>query len=152
MIIRTSLVGLVIAAAIGIAACGSDNGISQDEANKLQQQGQELQKKAQKTADDIKSGKVDAEQAAKDIEKDANKLTNDTIDAAKDSDIPDDVKKQLEDAQDQINAAGGGSSLGPPTPEAHREPVPANAGRALLRLSLIGHRSRSSDSLKSALP
>ncbi len=70
---------------------------------------QELQKKAQKTADDVQSGKIDAEQAAKDIEKDANKLTNDTIDAAKDSNIPDDVKKQLEDAQDQINAAGGGS-------------------------------------------
>jgi hypothetical protein len=109
MIIRTSLVGLVITASVGIAACGNDNGISQDEANKLQKQSQELQEKAQKTAEDIKSGKVDAEQAAKDIQDDANKLTNDTIDAAKDSDIPDDVKKQLEDAQDQINAAGGGS-------------------------------------------
>jgi len=64
MIIRTSLVGLVIAAAIGIAACGSDNGISQDEANKLQKQSQELQQKAQKTADDIKAGKVDPEKAA----------------------------------------------------------------------------------------
>ena len=109
MIIRTSLVGLVIAAAIGIAACGSDNGISQDEADKLQKQSQELQQKAQKTAEDVKSGKVDAEQAAKDIQDDANDLTNDAIDAAKDSNIPDDVKKQLEDAQDQINAAGGGS-------------------------------------------
>ena len=109
MIIRTSLVGLVIAAAIGIAACGSDNGISQDEANKLQQQSTELQQKAQKTADDVKSGKVDADKAAKDIQDDANKLTNDTIDAAKDSDIPDDVKKQLEDAQDQLNAAADGS-------------------------------------------
>ena len=109
MIIRTSLVGLVITASVGIAACGTDNGISQDEADKLQKQSQELQEKAQKTAEDIKSGKVDAEQAAKDIQDDANKLTNDTIDAAKDSDIPDDVKKQLEDAQDQLNAAGGGS-------------------------------------------
>jgi 3-hydroxyisobutyrate dehydrogenase-like beta-hydroxyacid dehydrogenase len=109
MIIRTSLVGLVIAAAVGIAACGSDNGISQDEADKLQKQSQELQRKAQKTADDVSSGKVDAEQAAKDIQDDASKLTNDALDAAKDSNIPDDVKKQLEDAQDQINAAGGGS-------------------------------------------
>jgi 3-hydroxyisobutyrate dehydrogenase-like beta-hydroxyacid dehydrogenase len=109
MIIRTSLVGLVIAAAVGIAACGSDNGISQDEADKLQKQSQELQRKAQKTADDVRSGKVDAEQAAKDIQDDASKLTNDALDAAKDSNIPDDVKKQLEDAQDQINAAGGGS-------------------------------------------
>jgi hypothetical protein len=91
MITRTALVGLVLAAAIGIAACGKDNGISQNEADKLQKQGQELQKKAQKTADDVRSGKVDAEQAAKD------------------SDIPDDVKKQLEDAQDQLNAAGDGS-------------------------------------------
>ena len=109
MIIRTSLVGLVIAAAVGIAACGTDNGISQDESNKLQKQSQELQEKAQQTAEDVKSGKVDAEKAAKDLQDDANKLTNDTIDAAKDSDIPDDVKKQLEDAQDQLNAAGGGS-------------------------------------------
>jgi hypothetical protein len=108
MIIRTSLVGLLITASVGIAACG-DNGISQDEADKLQQQSQELQRKAQKTADDVRSGKVDAEQAAKDIQDDANKLTNDTIDAAKDSDIPDDVKKQLEDAQDQLNAAQNGN-------------------------------------------
>src|SRR3954469_7301465 len=107
MIIRTTLAGLVIAAAIGIAACGSDNGISHDEADKLQKQGQELQQKAQKTAEDVKSGKVDAEKAARDLQDDANKLTNDTIDAAKDSDIPDDVKKQLEDAQDQLDAAGG---------------------------------------------
>ena len=109
MILRTSLVGLVIAAAIGIAACGSDNGISQDEANKLQKQSQELQQKAQKTADDIKAGKVDPEKAATDLQDDASDLTNDALDAAKDSDIPDDVKKQLEDAQDQLNAAGGGS-------------------------------------------
>src|SRR4051794_19519612 len=105
MIIRTSLVGLVIAAAVGIAACGTNNGISHDESNKLQKQGQELQRKAQKTADDIKSGKVDAQQGTKEIQKDANKLTNDTIDAAKDSNIPEDVKKQLEEAQDQLNAA-----------------------------------------------
>jgi hypothetical protein len=109
MIIRTSLVGLVVAAAVGIAACGSDNGISQDEANKLQKQGQELQKKAQQTAEDVKSGKVDAEQAAKDLQDDATDLTNDTIDAAKDSDIPDDVKKQLEEAQEQLNAANDGN-------------------------------------------
>src|SRR5690349_3470503 len=102
MILRTSLVGLVITASVGIAACGTDNGISQDEANQLQKQSQELQQKAQKTADDVRSGKVDAEQAAKDIQDDANKLTNDTIDAAKDSNVPDDVKKQLEDAQDQL--------------------------------------------------
>ena len=110
MIIRTSLVGLVIAAAVGIAACGSDNGISQDEADKLQKQSQELQRKAQKTADDVSSGKVDAEQAAKDIQDDASKLTNDALDAAKDSNIPDDVKKQLEDAQKQLDAAAGGGS------------------------------------------
>ena len=92
MIIRTSLVGLVIAAAVGIAACGTNNGISQDEADKLQKQSTELQEKAQTTADDIRSGKVDAEEAAKD------------------SDIPDDVKKQLEDAQKQLDAAAGGGS------------------------------------------
>ena len=71
--------------------------------------GQELQQKAQKTAEDIQSGKVDAEEAAKDLQNDANELTNDALDAAKDSNIPDDVKKQLEDAQEQLNAAGGGA-------------------------------------------
>ena len=47
----------------------------------------------------MKSGKVDAEEAAKELQDDATDLADDTLDAAKDSDIPDDAKKQLEDAQ-----------------------------------------------------
>ena len=107
MIIRFSLVGLIIAAVVGFFVMRSDNGISQKEANQLQQQGQELQTKAQQTAEDVRSGKVDAEDAAKDLQKDATDLADDTIDAAQDSNLPDDVKKQLEEAQAQLDAASG---------------------------------------------
>ena len=106
MIIRFSLLGLIIAVAVGFFVMRSDNGISQKEANQLQQQSQQLQQKAQQTADDIRSGKVDAEDATKDLQKDANELADDTLDAAKDSNIPDDVQKQIEEAQAQLQAGG----------------------------------------------
>ncbi len=106
MIIRFSLLGLIIAVAVGFFVMRSDNGISQKEADQLQQQSQQLQRKAQQTADDVRSGKVDPEDAAKDLQKDANQLADDTIDAAKDANLPDDVKKQLEEAQAQLDAAG----------------------------------------------
>jgi hypothetical protein len=109
MSIRTSLVGLVIAAsAVGLTACGSDDGISKDEADKLQKQSQELQRKAEKTAEDIRSGKVDAEQATKDLQKEADELTDKALDAAKDADIPEEARKQLEEAQKRLEEAANG--------------------------------------------
>jgi hypothetical protein len=105
MIIRTSLVGLVIAAAVGIAACGSDNGISQSESQQIQDHAAQVRKDAQKSADEVRAGTKDAEQAAEEIQDDATELGNETIDAAKDADMPDEAKKALEDAQKQMNAA-----------------------------------------------
>ena len=108
MIIRASLTGLVVAAALTIAACGDGpTGVSKTESEQLQKQSTELQQKANKTAADIKSGKVDAEQATKELQNDATKLADDSIEAVKDANIPDEAKKQLEDAQKQIAAANG---------------------------------------------
>jgi hypothetical protein len=110
MIIRASLTGLVVAAALTIAACGDGGtGVSKTESEQLQKQSTELQQKANKTAEDIKSGKVDAEQASKELQDDATKLAGDSIEAVKDADIPDAAKKQLEDAQKQLEAANGGN-------------------------------------------
>ena len=101
MIIRASLTGLVVAAALTIAACGDGGtGVSKTESEQLQKQSTELQKKANKTAEDIKAGKVDADQATKELQDDATKLADDSLEAVKDADIPDDAKKQIEAAND----------------------------------------------------
>jgi hypothetical protein len=106
MIIRASLTGLVVAAALTIAACGDGGtGVSKTESEQLQKQSTELQQKANKTAEDIKAGKVDAEQATKALQDDATKLADDSLEAVKDADIPDEAKKQLEEAQKQLEAA-----------------------------------------------
>jgi hypothetical protein len=108
MIIRASLTGLVVAAALTIAACGDGGtGVSKTESEQLQKQSTELQQKANKTAEDIKAGKVDAEQATKALQDDATKLADDSLEAVKDADIPDEAKKQLEEAQKQLEAANG---------------------------------------------
>ena len=91
MIIRSSILGLIITAAVGFFVWGqSDNGISQSEADRLQKQSVELQQKAQKTAEDIREGRVDAQEAAEDLQDDAVELTDDALEAAQDSNIPDD--------------------------------------------------------------
>ena len=109
MIIRASLTGLVVAAAVTIAACGDGGaGVSKTESEQLQKQSTELQQKANRAAADMKSGKVDAEQATRELQDEATKLAGDSIEAVKDADIPDEAKKQLEDAQKQIAAANGG--------------------------------------------
>jgi hypothetical protein len=108
MIIRASLTGLVVAAALTIAACGDGGtGVSKTESEQLQKQSTELQQKANKTAEDIKAGKVDAEQATKALQDDATKLADDSLEAVKDADIPDEAKKQIEAAQKQLDAANG---------------------------------------------
>jgi hypothetical protein len=108
MIIRASLTGLVVAAALTLAACGDGGtGVSKTESENLQKQSTELQHKANKTAEDIKAGNVDAEQATEELQDDATKLADDSIEAVKDADIPDEAKKQLEEAQKQLEAANG---------------------------------------------
>jgi hypothetical protein len=62
-----------------------------------------VQQDAQKTADEVRAGTKDAEQAAKEIQEDATDLTNESIDAVEDADIPDEAREQLEAAQKQLN-------------------------------------------------
>jgi hypothetical protein len=109
MLIRLSLPGLLVAASLSLAACGDGGtGVSKIESENLQKQSRELQKKADKTAEDIKSGKVDAEQATKELQEDATKLAGDSLEAVKDADIPDEAKQQLEEAQKQLEQAANG--------------------------------------------
>ncbi len=61
------------------------------------------------TAEEVRAGTKDAEAAAEEIQDDVNELTNETIDAAKDANIPDEAREQLEAAQDQMNAAADGN-------------------------------------------
>ena len=109
------LAPLAVAAAIGIAACGSNDKVkdAQHSATQLQKQALETKKNLEKTAADLKSGKVSAEDAQKKIEQqtadlqDKVKTTADkAIDAAKSqSGVPADAQKALDDAKAQLDAS-----------------------------------------------
>ena len=89
-----------------MSACG-DRGIS-DSPEQLQKQSPGAAEEGAEDRDDIPLGKVDAEAAAKDLQKDANKLNNDAIDASKDTPgMTDDIEEALERAK-QIDAAADG--------------------------------------------
>jgi outer membrane murein-binding lipoprotein Lpp len=116
---RTHLaIPVALLASLTLAACGG--GVDQDTADRiqqrgteLQQQGEQLQRDAQKAADDVRSGKRSAEEVQKELEQrtktiqdQAKDVTNDAIDAVKDDDrLPDEARKALEDAQQQVNSA-----------------------------------------------
>jgi hypothetical protein len=115
--IRTAALALAAVAAIGAAGCGSGN----DTAEKLQKQGQQLQErgralqeKASTIARQVQEGTVDPEAAARELQRDADAMTdeakgvaNDAIDSVKDdAHIPDEAKQQLEQAQEQLKEAG----------------------------------------------
>lgn len=106
--IRKLLTAAAVAVSLTVAACGG-SGIDNDEAEKIRDHAAEVQQDAQKTADEVRNGTKDAEQAAKEINEDMNDLANETIDAAKDANLPDEAKEQLEAAQDQLNAAQSGN-------------------------------------------
>lgn len=105
---RKLLTALAVVASITVAACGG-SGIDNDEAEQIRDHAAEVQQEAQKTAEEVRGGTKDAEQAAKEIEDDMNDLANETIDAAKDADIPDEAREQLEAAQAEMNAAADGN-------------------------------------------
>ena len=113
---RQLLAVAATAAIVAISGCGDDN---EKKADELQKQGQELQedsaqlqKEAQQINDDVKSGKITAQEGAKQLEAKtealkakAKKTTQNAIDAAKDnSNLTDAQRKQLEDAQKQLDA------------------------------------------------
>jgi hypothetical protein len=108
------LAPLAVVAVIGVSACGGNDKVKdvQKSATQVKQQALQTRKNLEKTAADLKAGKVSSDQAEKDIEKqtaDLQDKVNDTaskaIDAAKaQSGVPADAQKALDDAQKQINA------------------------------------------------
>jgi hypothetical protein len=100
------LTALVVAISLGVVACGG-SGIDNHDANQIRNHAEQVQRDAQKTADEVRAGTKDAEQAAEEIQQDVNDVTNETIDAVKDANIPDEAKQQLERAQQELNAAQG---------------------------------------------
>ena len=112
-IIRTyrkvgAVVAVVAVSASLIAACGASK-----DNEKLQQQGVEIQKQAQQAREDVASGKKTADEVSAELEKSAAEIqkkageTADTaIEQAKDQPgVTDEMKKQLEAAQAQIDGA-----------------------------------------------
>ena len=98
------LAALAVTISLGVVASGG-NGIDNQEEDQIREHSEQVRQDAQRTADEVRAGTKDAEQAAKEIQDDVNDLTNETIDAAKDANMPDDVKEQLEAAQAEMNAA-----------------------------------------------
>jgi hypothetical protein len=110
---RALLAAAAVGCALVVAACGSNDDKIKDvqkQGVELQKQGQAVQASAQKTAADLKAGKITAEEAqkqieaqTKDLEKSAKKTASDAIDAAKGSSaVDDETQKALEDAQRQL--------------------------------------------------
>src|SRR6478609_7626996 len=85
---RKLLTALAVAASLTIVACGGGAGINHDDADAIREHAAEIQRDAQRGASDVRSGTKDAEQAARDVQDDMNDLTDETLDAAKDADLP----------------------------------------------------------------
>ncbi len=99
---RKLLTALALTVSITVAACGGGT-IDNDKAEKIRDRAAEIQQDAQQTAEDVRTGTQDAEVAAKAVEADMNELANEAIDAAKDVDMPAEMREQLEAAQDELN-------------------------------------------------
>lgn len=117
---RAALVPFLLAAALGASACGSDVKEAQDLGKELQQQGQQLQadaeakrKEIEQISEDIKSGKLSAEEGQKQIEaltdelqKEAADIADKGMEGVKNLDsVPDSAKQDLEEAQQQLKEA-----------------------------------------------
>ena len=98
------LTALAVAVSLGVVACGG-NGIDQKEADQIRDHAEQVQQDAQRTADEVRAGTKDAQQAAEEIQDDMTDLGNETIDAAKDANLPDEAREQLEAAQAELNAS-----------------------------------------------
>jgi hypothetical protein len=114
---RVRLTFLVTAAVAAAALTGCGSSGSNDAAKKLketgtqlQEQGKALQTKAERIRQELKDGKITADEAQKQLQAGADRITtnarkaaSDAIDAAKQNgNVPDDVKKQLDAAQKQL--------------------------------------------------
>ena len=111
---RRSLSVLLVGAALaaGVTACGGESHSEelQNQGAKLQQQAEQTSREVQRAADEVRQGTRSAEDAAAKARADAEKLTadakqatSDALDTVKgDSRVPDDVAKQIADAQQQL--------------------------------------------------
>jgi outer membrane murein-binding lipoprotein Lpp len=100
---RLAILAACAVASAGLAACGNS-----EEAEQIQQQASELQQKAGKMAEEVQSGQRDAVEAAEEIQRDSVELADDMIDDAQsDPNVPDEVKDQLEAAQEQVHTELG---------------------------------------------
>ena len=87
------------AAMMAIAGCGNDD----DAADDLKQQGQELQQDSEQLRKEASKQLEAKTEALKDK---AKETTQDALDAVKDnSNLTDEQKKQIEDAQKQLDAS-----------------------------------------------
>lgn len=112
---RVLLAPVLVAAALALGACGSDDKVDAvtRQATELQQQGKDVQKAAEQAAEDVKAGRKTPEQVNEEIAKKTKALQDkakDTaskaIDAAKaQGDVPDEAQKALDDAKKQIETA-----------------------------------------------
>lgn len=117
-LVRSLAIPAAVAALLAAGGCGG-NGIDDDKAKDIREQGEKItergaqvQKDAAKLAADVKAGRITQAEADAKLKKrtdavvdDAKKASGDAIDLVQDADgVPDDAKKALEEAQKQIEA------------------------------------------------
>jgi outer membrane murein-binding lipoprotein Lpp len=106
------VVPMVAASGLGLAACGGDDRAEEvrQKGAELTRRGADLQETTKRLAADVQAGRktqaeADAElkETSDAIIEEANGVASDAIDVAKDdARMPDEAKKALEDAQQQI--------------------------------------------------
>jgi polyhydroxyalkanoate synthesis regulator phasin len=107
---RTLTLAIAAAAALALGACGDDEQADRPKpTTTIQQPTTSLIERAEKIADDVKSGRISADDARRKLQdlagnlgEDARKTASDAIDRAKDSGLPDEAKKQLDAAREQL--------------------------------------------------
>ncbi len=98
---RKLLTALAVAASLTVVACGG-SGIDRKDADQIRDHAAEIQRDAQRAADEVRAGTKDAEEAAREVQDDMNDLTDETLDAAKDADLPPGADEQIEDLEAQL--------------------------------------------------
>jgi polyhydroxyalkanoate synthesis regulator phasin len=107
---RTLTLAIAAVAALALGACGDDEQADRPKpATTTQQPSTSLLERAEKIADDVKNGRIGADDARRRLEElagnlgeDARKTASDAIERATDSGLPDEAKKQLDAAREQL--------------------------------------------------
>jgi hypothetical protein len=105
---RRLLALLLAATALGLAACGDSGSDAEKTVDGLQQKQTDLQNKADDLADEVQGGKQSAQDAAKEIQQQADQLGEDGRDQAKEAlqnlkdKVPAGAKDDVQKAIDQL--------------------------------------------------